>query len=48
MTAFFLYQPLPPRKIAQGHPSVNWTLSFIIRITGINMEVPQMIGVKIS
>ena len=48
MTTFFLYQPPCPSKIAQGHPSVNWTLSFIKRITGINMEVTQMIGVKIS
>ena len=32
----------------QGQPSLNLTFSFIIWITGIIMEVTQIIGVKIS
>ena len=34
-------------KIGQAHPSTNMTLSVIIRVTGINMEVIQIVGVEI-
>ena len=35
------------KKIGQAHPSTNMTLSVIIWITGINMEVIQIVGVEI-
>ena len=48
MTMFFLNLSLWPWKIGHGHQSLSLTLSFIMWITGINMEVIHIIGVKIS
>ena len=43
-----IYQPLWPCQIGQGRPSLCLALSFIIWITGINMEAIHTVGVEIS
>ena len=47
MTTFFLYQPLSPRKIGQGQPSLNLTWIFMRSITNINMELLASVVVQL-
>ena len=44
---YFHLLALTLKKIGQAHPSLNMTLSVIIWIAAINMEVIHIVGVEI-